>query len=83
MSLTKIFTCDICKETTDENLLLEVTIETETVIARYGPENQNQKHAHKTCLIKVGLLLEVEELPPEVSNVFLDAFKIEKGSADE
>lgn len=62
MTLTKIYECDICKNDDDEDSLLEVRIE--------GRRLEEDKHAHKECLIKVGLLTEPEPLKIE-PNVFL------------
>lgn len=63
MTEISTYVCDICKETTqDEYALAYIRIQERTRVS--------EKHAHKECLIKVGLLTEPEPLKIE-PNVFL------------
>lgn len=68
MTLIKLYECDICKKEAEEDMLLEVRIE--------GRRIGEDKHAHKECLIKVGLLTEQEPISLN-TNAFLGAFKVE------
>lgn len=65
MTLIKIYECDICKQEGQDDELMEVNIADPN---RRSPSKE--KHAHKECLIKVGLL-SVEEPPVIQPNVFL------------